>query len=298
MTTRMDPMLPDILQQVANGLALGSVYALIAVGFTMVYGILFFINLPHGDMMMVGTYVVLACLLLRMPFMLAVLAGLAFSAILGVTTEFFAYRRLRRARRLAPLLSAVGLSYVFANSIQVAAGPAPRRFETPVSGTVSLGPVTLPTSVIVIVATTAAIAIALEYFVNRTRLGTAIRAASQDLSAASLMGVNVNMIISLTFGISGMLAVAGGIMIGLRYGTVSPNIGFAFMLKAFAACVLGGIGKIRGAIIGGVVLGLAEVIAVAFVSSAYRDAIAFAILIATLLIRPTGILGGRSEVAV
>jgi branched-chain amino acid transport system permease protein len=242
--------------------------------------------------------VVLFLVISSVPFGVAVLLGVIFSALLGVATEFFAYRRLRRARRLAPLLSAVGLSYVFANTILVTAGPQPRRFGGPLVGTVAIGDISLPISVMAAIVVTAALAIGLELFIGKTRLGTAIRAASQDLSTTSLMGASLNVLISVTFAISGSLAVIGGIMLGWRYGSVSPNIGFAFMLKAFAACVLGGIGVIRGAILGGIVLGLVEVFAVAYVSSAYRDAIAFAILIATLLIRPSGILGGRTDVAV
>lgn len=287
-----------LFQQIANGIALGSVYALIAVGFTMVYGVLFFVNLPHGDVMMVGTYVVLALVMAGVPFGVAVLGGLAFTALLGVSVELFAYRRMRRARRLAPLLSAIGVSYLLSNLIMIIAGPRPRPFPSLLRGQLSVAGVTVPISILVTVAVMVTLAIALELFLGRTRLGIAIRATSQNLTATSLMGVNLNTVISVTFAISGGLAVIGGTMLGWRYGSVSPNIGFAFMLKAFAACVLGGIANFKGAIVGGILLGLAEVMASGYLISSYRDAIAFTILIAVLLIRPSGILGGRTDVIV
>jgi branched-chain amino acid transport system permease protein len=285
-------------QQVANGLALGSIYALVAIGFTMVYGILFFINMPHGDMMMVGTYVALGLFLGGMPFIGIVIGGIIFTALLGMAIELLAYRRLRKARRLAPLLSAVGVSYTLSNGIQVTAGPMPKPFPKPFSGEIILSGVTIPAVIVITVVTTALLALVLELFIHKTKIGTAIRAASQDLPITALMGISINKIISLTFAISGSMSVVAGIMLGWRYGSVSPTIGFAFMMKAFAACVLGGIGNIRGAIVGSLILGLAEVFAVAYISSAYRDAIAFIVLIATLLIRPSGILGGRTDVAV
>ena len=291
-------MLSTLIQQTANGLALGSIYALVAVGFTMVYGILFFINMPHGDMMMVGTYFALFLFLSGMPFIGMVIGGVIFTAILGITIELVAYRRLRRVRRLAPLLSAVGVSYFLSNGIQVVAGPMPKPFPNPFAGDVTIAGINLPNMILVSIITTAVLALSLEFFIHKTRIGTAIRAASQDLPITALMGLSINMLISLTFGISGSMAVVAGIMIGMRYGSVSPTIGFAFMLKAFAACVLGGIGNIRGAILGGLILGIVEVFAVAYISSAYRDAIAFMVLIAVLLIRPSGILGGRTDVAV
>jgi branched-chain amino acid transport system permease protein len=284
-------------QQLANGLALGSVYALVAVGFTMVYGILFFVNLPHGDVLMVGTYITLALLGAGVPFLVALAGAVVFTALLAVAVEFFAYRRLRRARRLAPLLSAVGVSYVLANGIILTAGPRARPFPQPLSGQWSLAEVSLPIVVYVMIAVTAVLAVALELFIHKTRLGTAIRAASQDLATTALMGVNTNGMISLTFAISGALAVVGGNMLAWRYGSVSPSLGFAIMLKAFAACVLGGIGNIRGAMLGGFILGMAEIIAVAYLSSAYRDTIAFVLLIGTLLVMPSGLLGGRRDVA-
>jgi len=279
-------------------LALGSVYALVAVGFTMVYGILFFINLPHGDVLMVGTYVALVLLSARIPFFSAVVAAAVFTALLGVFIELSVYRRLRFARRLAPLQSAMGVSYVLSNGIMVLQGPQTRPFPAPLSGDFSFAGVSVPIVVLVTVATTVSLAVALHLFINRVALGIAIRAASQDLPTTALMGVNVNFVISVTFAVSGILALIGGVMLAWRYGSVSPTIGFAVMLKAFAACVLGGIGNIHGAMLGGFILGVAEVFAAAYISSAYTDAIAFLILIATLLFKPSGLLGGRTEVAV
>ncbi|HLC41202.1 MAG TPA: branched-chain amino acid ABC transporter permease [Methylomirabilota bacterium] len=290
-------MILTLFQQLANGLALGSVYALVAVGFTMVYGILFFINLPHGDVLMVGTYVALVLLSAGIPFLPTVAAAAIFTALLGVFIELSVYRRLRFARRLAPLLSAMGVSYVLSNGIMVLQGPQTRPFPAPLSGDISIVGVNVPIVILVTVATTVILAVVLQLFIKRAALGIAIRAASQDLPTTALMGVNVNLVISVTFAISGALALIGGVMLAWRYGSVSPTIGFAVMLKAFAACVLGGIGNIQGAMLGGFILGVAEVIGAAYISSAYTDAIAFLVLIATLLFKPSGLLGGRTEVA-
>jgi len=290
-------MILTLFQQLANGLALGSVYALVAVGFTMVYGILFFINLPHGDVLMVGTYVALVLLSAGIPFLPTVVAAAIFTALLGVFIELSVYRRLRFARRLAPLLSAMGVSYVLSNGIMVLQGPQTRPFPAPLSGDISIVGVNVPIVILVTVATTVILAVALQLFIKRAALGIATRAASQDLPTTALMGVNVNLVISVTFAISGALALIGGVMLAWRYGSVSPTIGFAVMLKAFAACVLGGIGNIQGAMLGGFILGVAEVIGAAYISSAYTDAIAFLVLIATLLFKPSGLLGGRTEVA-
>lgn len=290
-------MILTLFQQLANGLALGSVYALVAVGFTMVYGILFFINLPHGDVLMVGTYVALVLLSTGIPFFPTVVAAALFTALLGVFIELSVYRRLRFARRLAPLLSAMGVSYALSNGIMVLQGPQTRPFPAPLTGDISLVGVSVPIVILVTVATTLILVVALQLFIGRAPLGIAIRAASQDLPTTALMGVNVNFVISVTFAISGALALIGGVMLAWRYGSVSPSIGFAVMLKAFAACVLGGIGNIQGAMLGGYILGVAEVFGAAYISSAYTDAIAFLVLIATLLLKPSGLLGGRTEVA-
>jgi branched-chain amino acid transport system permease protein len=199
---------------------------------------------------------------------------------------------------LAPLLSAIGVSYILSNGLLITAGPRPKSFPQPLSGNITIGNVLIPNVIVLTVVLTAILSIALELFVYRTRLGTAIRAASQDLPTTVLMGINVNLLISLSFAISGVFACIGGTMLAWRYGSVSPSIGFSIMLKAFAACVLGGIGNIRGAIVGGLILGLVEVFAVGYISSALRDIISFAVLVIVLLIRPSGLLGGRTEVAV
>jgi branched-chain amino acid transport system permease protein len=285
-------------QQLANGIGLGSIYALVAIGFTMVYGILFFINLPHGDVLMVGTYFVLGLIIIGVPFIVSIIIAAIATAILGVVIEITCYRRLRRVRRLAPLLSAIGVSYILSNGLLITAGPRPKSFPQPLSGNITIGNVLIPNVIVLTVVLTAILSIALELFVYRTRLGTAIRAASQDLPTTVLMGINVNLLISLSFAISGVFACIGGTMLAWRYGSVSPSIGFSIMLKAFAACVLGGIGNIRGAIVGGLILGLVEVFAVGYISSALRDIISFAVLVIVLLIRPSGLLGGRTEVAV
>lgn len=286
------------IQQLANGIALGSVYALVAVGFTMVYGVLFFVNLPHGDILMAGAYVLFVLIASGLPYVPAVAMAVVFTAMLAVLVELVAYRRLRNARRLAPLLSAIGVSYLLSNAILLVMGPRPRPFPQPFSGQINIAGIEVPLSIIATMVITITAVVALEYFVHRTRLGSAIKAASQDRVAVSLMGANVNWIIAVTFAISGGLALLGGMMLGWRYGTISPLIGFAVMLRAFVACVIGGIGNIAGAMIGGLILGISEVMVVSFMSSAYRDAITFAILIGVLLVRPHGILKGRTDAGV
>lgn len=290
------------VRQLINGLALGSIYALISIGFAMVYGILFFINFPHGEIMMIGMYIALVLLdKLGVPFVITFPLAMILTAMLGVSVEKVAYSRLRTVRRLAPLLSAMGVSLAFQNLALVIWGAKPLSYPTPAllgSEGLILGGIRLSPALILIFILSIILMIGLQIFFKRHIVGIAIRAVSQRLDSAKLMGVNPNLEISVTFAIGSALAAAGGMLLGIRYGFVYPTVGFSLMLKAFAACVLGGIGSIPGAVVGGLIIGVAETLAVGYISSAYRDAIAFLVLVLVLLFRPSGLLGGRTDAIV
>ncbi len=290
------------LRQLINGLALGSIYSLVAIGFAMVYGILFFINFPHGEILMMGMYIGLILMnQLGMPFFLTLPVAMLLTAVLGMSVEKVAYSRLRNVRRLSPLLSAMGVSIAFQNLALVIWGAKPLSYPVPeiLKGKgLNLAGIQLSPSLILIFVLAIVLMVGLQLFFKKHIIGIAIRAVSQMPEAAKLMGVNPNLEISVTFAIGSALAAAGGLMLGIRYGFVYPTVGFSLMLKAFAACVLGGIGSIPGAVVGGVIIGVVETFAVGYISSAYRDAIAFAVLVLVLLIRPSGLLGGRTEAIV
>lgn len=289
----------DLAQQLLNGVALGSTYALVALGFTMVYGLLFFINLPHGEVMMVGTYLAFIGLAAGAPPWIAIPLALAGAAMLGVVVEKLAYSRLRKARRLAPVLSALGLVLVMQNGVRVIMGPQDRSFP-PLLGTGSMDVLGLhmTSSVFWSIVIALVLLAVLEWFSRHTDVGVSIRAASQDPDAAILMGINPNRVVMVTFAIGSALAAVAGILLGARYGSISPFMGFPVMLKAFAACVLGGIGLVRGAVAGAMLIGIAEVFAGAYIGGIYQDAIAFLVLILVLLFRPTGVFRGRTETVV
>lgn len=290
------------LRQLVNGLALGSIYALISIGFAMVYGILFFINFPHGEILMMGMYIALMLMdRLGIPFVITFPLAMILTAMLGISVEKIAYSRLRTVRRLAPLLSAMGVSLTFQNLALVIWGAKPLPYPTPAlleGEGVTVGGVNISPALILIFVLSIILMIGFQIFFKRHIVGIGIRAVSQSLDAAKLMGVNPNVEISVTFAIGSALAAAGGLLLGIRYGSVYPTVGFSLMLKAFAACVLGGIGSIPGAVVGGLIIGIAETFAVGYISSAYRDAIAFVVLTLVLLIRPSGLLGGRTEAIV
>jgi branched-chain amino acid transport system permease protein len=289
-------------RQLVNGLALGSIYALVSIGFAMVYGILFFINFPHGEIMMIGMYIALMLLdKLGVPFVITFPLAMILTAMLGVSVEKVAYSRLRTVRRLAPLLSAMGLSLAFQNLALVVWGAKPLPYPTPplLEGEgLMLGGIRLSPTLILIFALSIILMVLLQVFFQKHIVGIGIRAVSQSLNSAKLMGVNPNLEISVTFAIGSALAAAGGMLLGIRYGSVYPTVGFNLMLKAFAACVLGGIGSIPGAVVGGLIIGVAETLAVGYISSAYRDAIAFLVLVLVLIFRPSGLLGGRTDAIV
>jgi branched-chain amino acid transport system permease protein len=289
----------ELLQQLVNGIALGSTYALIALGFSMVYGLLFFINLPHGEVMMVGAYMALGGLAFGLHPVAAIGLAVLLTALLGVAVERLAYRRLRHARRLAPVLSALGLVLILQNAVRLLVGPETLSFP-PILGSRSLQlsnfyvtSAALWTIVIAVM-----LLALLECFARFTDIGIAIRATSEDAFAATLMGVSPNRVVAVAFAVGSGLAAIAGVLLAARYGSVSPFMGFPVMLKAFAACVLGGIGNLRGAVLGALVIGVAEVFAGAYLGGIYQDMAAFTALVAALLLWPTGLLRGRVETTV
>ncbi len=297
------------LQQLINGISLGMIYGLIAVGYTMVYGIIGMINFAHGDIFMVGAFVALIALLLlqlggAMDGTAAILLMLLFSvsvtALYGWTTERIAYRPLRGSFRLAPLISAIGLSIVLQNYVQVSQGARVKPVEAVVRGGVEVFrdgdfAVQLSYMQMLIIGTTLAALAAFTILVTRTPLGRAMRACEQDRKMASLLGIDTDRTISLTFVIGAALAAVAGTMYLLRYGVIDFYIGFLAGVKAFTAAVLGGIGSLPGAVLGGLLIGLVETFWSAYFSVQYKDVAAFSILVLTLIFLPTGLLG-RQEV--
>jgi branched-chain amino acid transport system permease protein len=297
-----------VLQQFINGLSLGSIYALIALGYTMVYGIVLLINFAHGDILMIGAYVGFFVLgsLGRGPLGLfaAFLISMAVCAALGVLIERLAYRPLRGAPRLNSLITAIAVSLIIENGARVIPfiGPNPRQFPQPEAVTLNLGSALGGASIssiqIIVIALSAFLMLVLNYIVNYTKRGKAMRAVSFDMGAASLMGISVNGTITFTFALGSTLAAAGGVLYACAYPQVNPLMGMMPGLKAFVAAVLGGIGSIPGAMLGGFILGLAETFTRGFISTRYSDAITFSILIVVLLIKPTGLLGAKARVKV
>jgi len=284
------------LQQLINGLSLGSLYALIAIGYTLVYGILRLINFAHGDLLMVAAYLaVMGVGLFAWPWPLALALAVALTGLMGVLLERGAYRPLRRAPRISLLISAIAASFLLENLALVIWGgrakpfPAPRIF----AGTLAWGGLFVPRLSLFIPLVTAVLLAALFLIIYRTAVGRAMRAIAFDLSTVSLMGIDVNRIIAFTFLIGSLLAGAGGLLWAMKYPQVNPFMGILPGLKAFIAAVLGGIGNVGGAVLGGLLLGFLEVMLVAFFPSwaGYRDAAAFTLLIVLLLVRPTGLLG-------
>jgi len=288
------------LQQLINGLQLGFVYALIALGYTMVYGIVRLINFAHGDVFMVGAYLgFFALASWGLPFPLAILVAMVGCAVLGIVIERLAYKPLRNAPRISALITAMGVSLFIENftNLNFVFGPTPRAFPRPFAvRTFCLGGVEITNVQLIVFGVAILLMVGLSLFVSRTKTGRAMRAVSQDKDTARLMGINVDTVISITFGIGSALAGAGGVLYGIAYPQIQPLMGIMPGLKAFVAAVLGGIGIIPGAMLGAVIMGVVETFTSAYVSSTLRDAVAFGILILVLLVRPTGLLGrSRSE---
>ncbi|MFZ5899528.1 MAG: branched-chain amino acid ABC transporter permease [Bacillota bacterium] len=283
------------LQQVINGLQLGLVYALIALGYTMVYGIVKLINFAHGDVFMVGAFIgFLGFSHWGLPWPVAILVAMAVCACLGMTIERIAYRPLRYAPKIAALISAIGVSFFleYFCSLKFVFGPNYQVVQRPFKDVVwHLGGLTVTNIQLIIFVTVILMLVLLQYIVYRTRIGSAMRTVSFDHDAARLMGVDVDKTISVTFAIGSMLAAVGGVLYAIAYPQIWPFMGIMPGLKAFTAAVLGGIGLIPGALLGALIMGQVETMTAAYISSQLRDAIAFAILILVLLIRPSGILG-------
>lgn len=285
-------------QQLINGIALGSTYALIALGYTMVYGIIQLINFAHGEIYMVGAFAALVLVtVFKMSIFLAMVLAMVVCLLLGVIIEFVAYRPLRRSSRLSALISAIGVSTFLSTLVLLIFGADAKGFPDDVFPVVQMriGAAEVSSLQLLIIGVSALLMLGLEFIVHHTKIGKAMRATSQDYTTAALMGVNVNLVISFTFALGSALAAAGGVLVGIYFNAVSFNMGLMAGLKAFAAAVLGGIGSISGAMLGGVVLGVVEVLGVAAGYSSYKDAIAFAILVAVLMIKPTGLLGQKIQ---
>jgi branched-chain amino acid transport system permease protein len=294
------------LQQLINGLTLGGVYALVALGYTMVYGILELINFAHGEIYMLGAYIGIIALGLftawgwtetaPVPSLLAAVAVAAvYCGAVGATAERLAYRPLRRAHRLTPLISAIGMSIVLQNVVMLTQGSAdkvfPRLSDAPT--TFDVAGATVSALQLWIVGVSAALMGGLHLLIRRTRLGLAMRATAQDPRMAGLVGIPVDRVISATFVIGSALAAVAGVMVGLYYGVANFFIGYVAGIKAFTAAVLGGIGNVPGAMLGGVILGVLEGLGAGYLSNEYKDVIAFVILIVVLIVRPTGLMGER-----
>ena len=291
------------LQQLINGLTLGSVYAIIALGYTMVYGILELINFAHGEIYMLGAYLGIILLgfftasgLTEQSLLLSLILTAVLSALLcamyGFTMEKVAYKPLRNAPRLSPLISAIGVSIFLQNYVMLTQGATDKVFPLQLGDAIlTFQDVRMTVTQVAIIAVSALMMLSLRLFISRTRIGKAMRATSQDKIMAALVGIDVDTIISVTFVIGAVLAAVAGVMVAVYYGLVNYTIGYIAGIKAFTAAVLGGIGSIRGAMLGGIVLGLMESMGAAYVSTEYKDAFAFVILIVILLIKPSGIFG-------
>ncbi|MCG8707530.1 branched-chain amino acid ABC transporter permease [Brenneria sp. 4F2] len=283
-------------QQVVNGMSLGSMYALIAIGYTMVYGVLRLINFAHADIMMVGAFLALfGSTTFELPFGAAILFALLFSALLGVCIDQIAYRPLRQASKISMLITAIGVSFFLENLFNVLFGGSPRFFAAPefFNRTVSYGSIIITNVAWLVPLVTLVLLGCILFILYRTRQGMAIRAVAFDVNTVRLMGVDANHIIAFVFALGSSLAALGGIFYATSYPTIDPLMGVLIGLKAFAAAVLGGIGSVTGAVIGGFILGFTEVVAVAVFPElgGYKDAFAFMFLILVLLFRPVGIMG-------
>ena len=288
-----------LIQTLISGLSLGSIYALIALGYTMVYGIAKMLNFAHGDIIMVGAYAVITSVLtMNLPPVVAILISILVCVVLGVTIEFLAYRPLRQAPPLSVLITAIGVSYLLQNLALLIFGANTVSFHSvvPVPAlTLAGGKLTISGETIVTILSCIVIMIGLTLFINRTKSGQAMLAVSEDKGAAQLMGINVNKTIGLTFAIGSGLAAVAGVLLCSAYPSLNPYTGSMPGIKAFVAAVFGGIGSIPGAMIGGILLGIIEILGKAYISSQLADAIVFAVLIIVLLVKPTGILGKKIQ---
>lgn len=284
----------QFLQQMINGLSLGSIYALIALGYTMVYGIIKLINFAHGDIYMLGAFTAFyATTFFHLNFFVALIIAMLLCGVLGVLIERIAYKPLRHATRITALITAMGVSYVLEYTMQYFAGSDVKTFPTDLleNTAFSLGGIRITMMQIYIFVITIILMVLLTYIVNKTKMGRAMRAVSVDEDAAKLMGINVDTTISFTFFLGSCLAGVAGVLVGVYYNSINPLMGMTPGLKAFIAAVFGGIGNIPGAMIGGLFIGIAETLVTAYGSSLYKDAIVYVILILVLILKPDGLLG-------
>ena len=293
-------MLTSIMEQLMNGLRTGSIYALIALGYTMVYGIAKMINFAHGDIIMVGAYTLyIGIALLHLPVIAAMLLTAVVCSVLGVLIEKIAYKPLRNAPPLAVLITAIGMSYFLQSVALLIFSSTPIPFKSVINlDSVQVGSVNISGITIVTLVVTTVIMVALTLFINKTKAGSAMRAGSEDRGAAELMGINVNGTISMTFAIGSALAAVAGILYICQYQSLRPTLGALPGIKAFVAAVLGGIGSVPGAMLGGIVLGLIESLSKAYISTELADAIVFGVLVVVLLVKPSGLLGKKTLVKV
>ena len=284
-----------LIQTLISGLSLGSIYALIALGYTMVYGIAKMLNFAHGDIIMVGAYAVItAVFTMGLPPFIAILISIALCALLGIVIEFLAYRPLRQAQPLAVLITAIGVSYLLQNLALLIYGSEQKAFPTIVAlPTVHIGGVYIDGITLATLVVTAVIMVALSLFINKSRMGKAMRAVSEDKEAAELMGISVNRTITVTFAIGSALAGVAAIFYGAAYTYIRPTTGAMPGIKAFTAAVFGGIGSIPGAMLGGILLGVIEQLSKTYISTLWADAIVFGVLVVVLVVKPTGLLGKK-----
>lgn len=285
----------EFSEQLINGLALGSVYALLALGYTMVYGIIKLINFAHGEIYMIGAFAgYFAANTLGLSLIPTLIVAMVISAIAGVIIEKVAYKPLRNSPRITLLITAIGVSLLLQNGMKLIVGASPKAFPELIKNKViSLGGVQINNKIILMFGVAAVLVLLLQFIVYKTKVGKAMRAASFDIEASQLMGINVNNTISLTFAIGSALAGIAGVLVAITYPSINPYMGTMPGLKAFVAAVLGGIGSIPGALIGGFLMGIIETLTKAYISTSFSDAIAFSVLIIILLIKPSGLLGKK-----
>ena len=287
------------LQYCINGISIGSIYAIIALGYTMVYGIAKMLNFAHGDIIMVGAYICYCVTnYMGLPPVVGILASMAVCTLLGIVIEGLAYKPLRGTPSLAVLITAIGVSYFLQNAAQLLWGSNPKSFTSVVSSIQPFhlfGSLTITGEVLVTVTASVVIMVALTWFTSKTRIGKSMRAVSEDRDAAQLMGINVNKTISITFAIGSALAAVAGVLMCSSIPVLQPTTGSMPGIRAFTAAVLGGIGSIPGAMLGGILLGIIETFAKAFLSTQFSDAIVFGVLILILLVKPAGLLGKQVQ---
>ncbi|MBB6622474.1 branched-chain amino acid ABC transporter permease [Clostridium gasigenes] len=287
----------EFSEQLINGLALGSVYALLALGYTMVYGIIKLINFAHGEIYMIGAFSgYFAANTLGFSLVPTLIVAMLISAAAGIIIEKVAYKPLRNSPRITLLITAIGVSLLLQNGMRLIVGANPKAFPELIRNKViSLGGVEINSKTILLLAVSAFLVFLLQFIVYKTKVGKAMRAASFDTEASQLMGINVNNTISLTFAIGSALAGVAGVLVAISYPSITPYMGTMPGLKAFVAAVLGGIGSIPGALLGGFLMGIIETLTKAYISTSFSDAIAFSVLIIILLIKPSGLLGKKTN---